>query len=58
MKIFYNKNFFKNFFQQKFSYHERLLKIQRFNDLEDGVRIILRNSDYFSDELGVRKTIF
>ncbi len=42
----------------RWGYHERLLKIQRFKDLEDGVRIILRYFDYFSDELGGRKTIF
>ena len=34
------------------------LKIQRFEDLEGGVRIILRYSAYFSDQLGGRKMIF
>ena len=34
------------------------LKIQRFEDLEGGIRIILRYPAYFSDELGGRITIF
>ena len=36
----------------------KFLKIRRNSYLEDGQRIILRYSDYFSGELGGRKTIF
>ena len=42
----------------KGGYYETFLKVRGNSYIEDGLKIILRYFDYFSRELGGRKTIF